>query len=92
MVHICADSGYSVNSLTNIWVQMGRNKKNNPQVSYCRNSTEILSRTVTTSPTNIITMVTRLLPLWCGFNESLLSDIWAAIQRGWPRAVTLDFV
>ena len=43
-------------------------------------------------PTNIITMVLRLPPLRCRFNESPQSNAWAAIRRGRPRALRRGFI
>jgi hypothetical protein len=37
-------------------------------------------------------MVFRLPPLWRQFNESPHSDAWAAIRRGWPRALRQEFI
>ncbi len=83
------------NSLTAIVLYKGSggNKKLLP----CRFPTVGIVRVIrqTTTqlpPTNIITMVFRLPPLQHRFNESPQSDVWAAIQRGWPRAVTLGFL
>ena len=37
-------------------------------------------------------MVSRLPRLRLEFNELPQSDVWGAIQRGWPRAVTLGLI
>ena len=37
-------------------------------------------------------MVSCLPPLQYGFNQLPQSDAWAAIQRGQPKALKLDFI
>jgi hypothetical protein len=80
-------------ALTALSIRFWAGTKNyRPVAFYIRNSTRILLSINTTPPTNIITMVFRLPPLWCRFNESPQSDAWAAIQRVWPRALRRGFI
>jgi hypothetical protein len=71
----------------------GGNEKLPPRsISYSSNSTRNLPSINTTPPTNIITVVFRLPHLWRRFNESPQSNVLAAIQRGWPRALRRGFI
>ena len=64
----------------------------NAGTTYCRYAIKFILSFNTTPPTNIITMVTRLPPLWRRFNESPQFNAWAAIQRGWLRALRRGFI